>query len=283
MSAHDVDDTLSPLDLVDASQELHWAVQFLASAGQTFAEPQSDDSHRATQWDATRRAFVSAPFAGAYPFRVGIRPEDLSLLLLDRTAEPLGTLPLAGVTRNEGYEWLSLGLATYMGTAPPVIERPEFEMPPHGLGQGGKFSSDLGREFHALAGLYDHAAALLETIAEGSHGAGPVRCWPHHFDIATLLEVAHDADGTATKTIGVGLAPATPPFATWYWYVTPWPYPDAHELPALESPGVWHTEGWVGAVLTGEAISKFDPATRETQVRSFLDRAIASASEVLLG
>lgn len=282
MSVHEVDGTPSPLDLVQASQELHWAVQFLASAGQTFAEPQSDDSHRATRWDATRRAFVSAPFAGAYPFRVGIRPEDLSLLLLDRTDEPLGALPLAGATRNEGYEWLSLGLATYMGTAPPVIERPEFEMPPHALGQGGRFSSDLNREFGALARLYDGAAALLETIAGGWDRAAPVRCWPHHFDIATLLEVSHDAEGAPTKTIGVGLAPAASPYATWYWYVTPWPYPDAQKLPALSGPGVWHTEGWVGAVLTGEVISALEPATRETQVRSFLDRSIASASEVLL-
>jgi hypothetical protein len=79
---------------------------------------------------------------------------------------------------------------------------------------GGEFSSGLSRELGALARLYDDAAALLETISGGWAGAAPVRCWPHHFDIATLLEVAHDADGSATKTIGVGLAPATPPYAT---------------------------------------------------------------------
>ena len=87
-------------------------------------------------------------------------------------------------------------------------------MPPHALEQGGEFSSGLSRELGALARLYDDAAALLETISGGWAGAAPVRCWPHHFDIATLLEVAHDADGSATKTIGVGLAPATPPYAT---------------------------------------------------------------------
>lgn len=77
------------------------------------------------------------PLPEPYPLRVWIRSEDLSLLILDRTEKPLGTLPLAGMTLTEGYEWLSLGIAIYMGTAPPVIERPELEMPPHALEQGG--------------------------------------------------------------------------------------------------------------------------------------------------
>ena len=35
-----------------------------------------------------------------------------------------------------------------------------------------------------------------------------MRCWPHHFDIATLITLERDAAGTATKTVGVGVAPS---------------------------------------------------------------------------
>ncbi|MCH7531340.1 MAG: hypothetical protein IIB36_06180 [Gemmatimonadetes bacterium] len=97
---------VAPADLTNATLELHWAAQFIAAAGQSFAEPREDDSHRAMTWDASRREFMGEPFAGAYPFRVGLRPADLTLLLLDQTDEPLGSLPLAGKTREEGHEWL---------------------------------------------------------------------------------------------------------------------------------------------------------------------------------
>ena len=84
---------LAPADLKDAALQLHWAVQYLAAAGQTFSEPQPNDSHRTATWNAERREFVSAQFAGPYPFRVALRPADLTLQLLDRTTEPLGTFP----------------------------------------------------------------------------------------------------------------------------------------------------------------------------------------------
>jgi len=150
--------SMAPANLIDPSLELHWAAQFLASFGQTFAEAQDDDSHRAMEWDPERRAFVSAPMAGPYPFRLGLRPEDLTLLLLDRTTDALGSLPLAGKTRDEGYEWLTLGLASYMGGAPAVIERPEYELPEHPVSTRTSFSSSYDSENRALAALYGGSA-----------------------------------------------------------------------------------------------------------------------------
>ena len=64
---------MAPADLVEATLELHWAAQYIASAGQTFSEQRPDDSHRAMTWDAKMRAFVGEPFAGAYPFRYAPR------------------------------------------------------------------------------------------------------------------------------------------------------------------------------------------------------------------
>jgi len=275
--------SLAPEKLIEPSLELHWAAQFLASVGQTFAEPSDDDSHRAMEWDPQRRAFVSSPFAGAYPFRVGLRPEDLTLLLLDRTPEALGSLPLAGKTRDEGYEWLSLGLATYMGGAPPIIERPEFDIPEHPVGDRTPFSSAYTDEHRALAALYGGSSEILGELVAGRDDAAPIRCWPHHFDLATLLTVATDADGSATSTVGVGLAPMGGGYESWYWYVTPWPYPDPSALPELTGAGAWHTEGWTGAVLTGEEIVKLDEAARRQAVQSFVKEAVETATRALTG
>jgi hypothetical protein len=70
-------------------------------------------------------------------------------------------------------------------------------------------------------------------------------------------------------------------FESWYWYVTPRPYPDAAALPPLPGPGAWHTEGWTGAVLSSEMVASTPEAFRDPMVRKFLDVAVESARAVL--
>ncbi len=271
---------VSPSHLVDTALQLHWAAQLVAAAGQTFAEPEADDSHRAMTWDAEHRWFVGAPFAGPYPFRAALRPDDLNFMLLDRVDDVLGTLPLVGTSIEEAYEWVSLGMATYMGTTPPRIERPEFALPEHPVQSGARFSGGEPAARLAFSALYASAAGLLEEIASNRDDASPVRCWPHHFDLATLLTLERAGDGTASRTIGVGLAPNGGGYDSWYWYVSPWPWPDASALPALGH-GSWHTEGWTGAVLNGEAVFALPEDERSEVVRAFLHEATASATEAL--
>jgi hypothetical protein len=272
--------SVAPVDLTDATLELHWAAQFLASAGQTFAEPSPDDSHRAMSWSPKLTALVSAPFAGAYPFRAALRPSDLTLLLVDRADNVLGAHPLSGTSRDEGYEWMSLGMATYLGGAPPVVGRPDYDMPDHPIQHGARFSPP-SESLITLEALYDTAASTLGDIVSQRDDASGVLCWPHHFDMATLITLERGDDGAPTKTVGVGMAPMGGGFAHWYWYVTPWPYPDASALPALGPRGTWHTEGWTGAILTGAEVVSVPPSERNGAVRSFLDGAIEASITAL--
>lgn len=280
---------LGPRSLRDPLLQLHHAAQLVASAGQTFAAPEEDDSHRAMIWSGELEALVGSGFAGPYPFRVGLRPRDLTLLLLDRTGQALGTLPLQGRPRKEGYEWLSLAVATYLGGAPPVLERPTYELPAHPVADGEPFDVDADA-LRVVTHLYGGAAELLDAIGRSRPEASVVRCWPHHFDVATLLTVAAGGGtggdqtgnetpggGTGQRTIGVGLAPSGGGLDDWYWYVTPHPCPEALALPPLEGPGTWHTEGWTGAVLTGEAVTAADPHRRRSMVRAFVDEAVAAS------
>lgn len=282
---------LGPSRLRDPLLQLHHAVQLVASAGQTFAVPAEDDSHRAMTWDADLEALVGSGFAGPYPFRVALRPRDLTLLLLDRTGQALGTLPLQGRPREEGYEWLSLAVATYLGGAPPVLERPSYALPGHPVADGEPFDVDADA-LRVVTHLYGSAAELLDAVRRSRPEASVVRCWPHHFDVATLLTLAA-GDGTGgdqtgketpgdhrtrgERTIGVGLAPSGGGLDDWYWYVTPHPYPEALALPRLEGPGAWHTDGWTGALLTAEAVTAVDPHRRRSMVRAFVDEAVAAS------
>ena len=143
---------VAPAQLTNATLELHWATQFIAAAGQNFAEPREDDSHRSMTWNASRRESMGEPFAGAYPFRVGLRPADLTLQLHDRTNDPLASLPFAGKTLDVGYEWLMSCLANYMGGL-PEIGRPDFDLPTHPVRHGAPFSEDQQNELGTLSAL----------------------------------------------------------------------------------------------------------------------------------
>lgn len=268
-----------PAELVDPSLELHWAVQIVAAAGQNFAEKKEDDSHRAMKWDASQSAFVGAEFAGPYPFRVGVRPADLTLVILDRTDETLGALPLSGETIDGAHAWLATGLATYLGGAPPHLERPDWDMPSHPLGEGAPFTAGHSTERALLADLFGGAAAMLDELISTRNDASGVLCWPHHFDIATLLTVKRGSGDDPRQTVGVGLAPRGGGYDTWYWYVTPYPHP--RELPDFEGPGGWHTEGWTGLVLTGEELVSREGAFRDAALRKFLDVAVDTATRAL--
>ncbi len=270
-----------PDALVDATLELHWATRLLAAAGQTFVSPRDDDSHRAMTWDEGLRGFMGEAFTDGYPFRLGLSVEDLTLRLLDRTDATLGELALGGATLDDAYAWLRTGLSQYMGGTGPVIERPDFEIPAHRVGEGRPFSRGPVGERRALAALYGGAAALLDEVVVRTAGASPVRCWPHHFDIATLA-VVRPARGTdPARTVGVGMAPMGGGYESWYWYVTPFPYPPAAALPALEAPAAWHVEGWTGAVLRGTDIVAMPDGERRSRVGTFVDAALAAAKAAL--
>jgi hypothetical protein len=122
------------------------------------------------------------------------------------------------------------------------------------------------------------------SIAE--EGASPVRVWPHHFDIAVLIELGAEddrpVDPEEARSVGVGMTPGDDSYPDPYWYVTPWPYPAATGLPKLPPPGAWHTDGWVGAVLgAADLVGAGDERAQATRAASFARAAIAGCRELL--
>ena len=111
-----------------------------------------------------------------------------------------------------------------------------------------------------LATMYGEAAAMLEWVRAKHAGATPVRCWPHHFDIALLINVTPD------HGLGIGFLGGDANIPEPYWYVYAHPSPE-NTLPPL-SAGRWYAGAWMGAVLEG----RNEVATAER----FLDEAISA-------
>jgi hypothetical protein len=269
-----------PAALTEARIELHWAAQVVAAAAHALIPAVPGDSHTSLEWSTAGRLLMG----GMTPrkSRLGLRPADLTLVVVDNAGSPQRELSLAGRTLDEAFAWV----AETLGGA--ALGMPRYQMPDHVVGHGGAVGGSEPSALAELARWYASADALLRDFASSQpyakEHASPVSCWPHHFDIATLVSVPGGAPGHA-RTIGVGLSPGDSSYAEPYFYVTPWPYPESPALPQLPAGAAWHRTGWFGAVLTGTAIFRDVEGTlprRAEIVREFLDVA-SRASAALLG
>ena len=96
---------------------------------------------------------------------------------------------------------------------------------------------------------------MLRAFTAKRSNASEVRCWPHHFDIATVANLGprNGNEGSdQARSIGIGVSPGDEHYAQPYAYVSPSPRFD--RLPDPPKPGRWHTDGFFGAVATGDAI-----------------------------
>ena len=249
-------------ELADARLQCHHAAQLNTRLARGFVPAQADDSHTSLMWNHSAQALTGEPVG---PFRLGLRIADLTFVLLGTTGTILDLFPLDGRTQAEASEWLAAHLRSAGLDPAPLMKPIHFELEDHPLLHGGRFQL-RGSEyrFEELSRWYGNAEFCLSSIPP------PVRCWPHHFDIAAQIAVG---DGS----IGVGLSPGDANYGQPYFYVTPWPYPKADLLPRLTS-GNWHTEGWVGAVLTADEI--VPEADQYRHVRNFLDAGIAALTKL---
>jgi hypothetical protein len=246
-----------PTALVEARNLAHHAAQWATKAARANLKPAADDSHSALTWDAELAALLSLPLpAKGGDVRAGIRISRLELIIT-RGANVLDAFQYEGKTDAAAGAWIETKLRS-LGLKPAGTAQLPYAMPQHPLADGKPHElAMLGRELGELSRWFGGSAEALDAFRAGLRGvrpgAGPVLCWPHHFDIATLvaLEDAHTANA---RSIGVGVSPGDGYYAQPYAYVSPWPRFDAAGLPEAPHPGRWQTEGFFAAVALGEEI-----------------------------
>lgn len=240
---------VAPTQLADTRRWLHFALQPLAAHGFTAATPSADYRHTAGHWVAQRRAIEGEPAESAPHFHVGLELDSGTLTLRDEHDAILDRFAVAGATLDEAYRWYHDTATRVRGRAIALI-RPAHDLSADPLGAGARFPALAAAAAHELASWFELADATLACVALHEPAAGPRRVWPHHFDLATLVELG------GGRSIGIGLSPGDASYDEPYFYATPWPYPLPEEtLPDLPGGAHWHREGWTGAVLTGTTLA----------------------------
>lgn len=263
---------LDPAGLVDARLQAHHAAQLVVALGISFLPPRPDDSHTNLEW-LPGRALGGRTIPAATPFRGALRLDPLILMILDESGDVMDEYRLPGRTLAQAFRWLKDAVRAAGGPADLLTDRKHYTIPLHPVGEGASFTPDetATRE---LSAYYDGASLALSQVAARRSNASEVRCWPHHFDIATLMTVSPG------RTVGAGLSPGDGYYAEPYYYVTPYPYPKG-PLPPLQS-GQWHTHEWTGSVLPASRLvrERSEPLQHD-MIQDYLAESIAACEALL--
>ena len=257
-----------PTTLVAARVLAHRGAQWAARAARANLEPVPDDSHSALTWDGAKAALLSQPLKGGT--QVGLRIGVLEVIV--STKNKTEAFPLATNTEAEVADWLD-GMLVEQGLKPAGGLKLPYEMPATNFAR----AVDEGPRLAALASWFAAGAELFEELRSKykryKPGPGPVRCWPHHFDMAFVVELEAQKNGRA---IGIGLSPGDDYYAQPYFYLSPYPKPaDTADLPALPPGARWHTREFFGAVVTGvDLLALADP---QAGLLAALDTAFAES------
>lgn len=266
--------TLDLHQLAVARIQLHYAIQPLAAISNALA----DSSSKGLFWD-DRLGFITRAITSIESYRLALDPIALTLNFVTDQDRVISAFALGDRTLTEAFDWMK-AIVNGLGGASDLItpiSYPPNDFPDSDLASGATFQ--LLNLTSDLAEYYVIADRILQNIVQQEPMASDVRIWPHHFDIATLISIPDEINGEE-KSVGIGLSSGDGSYNEPYWYVTPYPYPeDRSNLPILDGEGIWHTEGWVGAILTASQFG--EPKASIDQVNTFLKSAIAGCKELL--
>jgi hypothetical protein len=272
--------SVPPEKLVTAREQLHHAVQLIAAAGKYLIPERSDDSHTSLHWNEVKKAFEGETIGEQQAFHVGLRPADLTLYIRDKVDNKSSDFILKDNTIDLAFTWMKGMIEKKDVNISELSLKMHYDIPSNPVSEGEKFKFENSDHFSEIGRYFANANQILLAIKNIIPEAAHIRCWPHHFDIATLITINKDNTAEEARSIGIGFTPGDGGYTEPYFYITPWPYPDLQKitLPTL-SAGNWHSEGWVGGVLKASEICSHH--NQSESVGDFMKSGITASAEIL--
>ena len=244
---------IPPKNLVEAREQLHQAVQLVAAFARSYSASMKDDQYASLSWvDGGLQTIL---VNGELSIRCKLEFERFEIQFLNEVAATISSFALDNITELEALSKVKEFLTTHGFDITRFTLKLPYEIPDYS--NEVKFKS-LKEEYAVLRGYFDLASKLLTEVADENSNASDILCWPHHFDIATLITISDSGNPETASSIGVGLSPGDNHYSEPYFYISPWPHPDSYQdLPKL-SIGHWHTENFFSAILTATEILNFE-------------------------
>ena len=258
-----------------ARLQAHFAVQWLARAAYAYVPAQPADDHSTLGWDDKIGGFLTHVLTDGA--QLGLRLADLTLMLVAR-ANAADMFPLNNRSDADVRAWLGPLMAA-RGLAPDALDKPlPYRMPELRIGSEQPYAAKenaVGLAEHAVWFANANAALELARHEYVRHlAAPPVRCWPHHFDLDSLVTVRPG------HTVGIGYEPGDHYYDEPYFYVSVNPKSDIATLPTPPSIAHWHGKGFTAAVATAARIMEVQD--QKAAVETYLKFSIETAIKVLV-
>lgn len=267
--------------LTEAWRQAHYAAQAAAEVGKGWAVEEPDDSHSSLAWvsPGSWHGLEGVPAAGPNPCRARLRFEALELSLDDGQGRAVAQFSLLEHTLEEAMSWIASTCELVLGPRPQP-SRPAPDLPPHPIGDGAPLE-DVPEGLERLAELYNATAGMLENLRATVPPFDEPRCWPHHFDLASLAVLATDNAATMTHTLGIGVTPPDSVEPAGYWYVSPWAKDgtDAASQYARLSIGRWFDRGGAPPM----AVLPVSEPSESDDLGVFVAEAVNASMEVFDG
>jgi hypothetical protein len=264
--------------LREARLQAHYAVQWLARAARGYVVPRPNDGHTNLGWDDALGGFTTHPLPQGAVIGLDLAALTLSLWSgSDRAGAQ--SLSLDGRRDAEVRGWFGGALGA-LGLDAKALDAPSpYAMPDHPIAHGAAYAAAANRA--ALAehvAWYANAHSILRETQEGLRARGiaapPVRCWPHHFDLDSLVSLG---SGASARSVGLGFCPGDDYYDEPYFYISAYPPPAVATLPALPPIGHWHTHHFTSAVTLADRINA--AADPKAAASAF----VQAAADILVG
>ena len=240
--------------LEEAREETHKAVQLVSMVPRCLLEPDPTDVSASLNWDKKLEMLVSQEVQGIV---AGFEFAD-QILCLGKDGKEIERIQTVGNTYEQLFQKLKNALTDHGLNGEALRMDLPYDLPGPVERRGVPFQQQDPGALNVLSSLFSFTSSVLQNIFAPVEEASAVTCWPHHYDLATLLTLVPDEDFEKTKSIGFGFSPGDGNYDEPYFYLTPWPYPATHQLYTLKPPAFWNTEGWVGGVLKVADLKAYD-------------------------
>lgn len=262
------------LEVLKATRKaLHQAVQIVGALPRHLLPHDPTDGTASLVWSQEDRGLQSIPVTNNHDLeiRAGLSFKNFALNIKYADSS-MDSFHMLGSSVQQGLDWIKEELNKMSFASEKLTLDLPYEIESYDNSTNLMANKRACKEY---ARLYGNTHSVLTALITKWENAYDIRCWPHHFDLATLIPVGTDGQGEITKSIGVGLSPGDEGIEEPYLYINVWPNVELtvlekHTLPA----GHWNKEGWSGAVLTyTELLNASDQQRSFTQ---FIDIAIAA-------
>lgn len=262
------------LDLV--RRQFHRAIQNVSAVGRRFSPNSRNDEHAVLTWIPGLSRLAGQWVKGNITFRSSISFNSFSIFLVDEKVVTLSEFDLQGKTHRQVMLWLEEQIGKFGLKASNLAMKLPYELPSYETYNSDPFhieSMDYARE---LGSYYHNAYVTIRSLRQ-EFGGGPIKVWPHHFDLAMDQVIKDSGDPETTTKISLGMSPGDETYTMPYFYINTWPHVDALRCSPLSN-GMWISENWTGAVLPARDILGL---TSETVLKTFYQEAAKELTQLL--